>query len=75
MKATIDGVVRAPSRVAMTRGFPPSITAMQQFVVPEIDADRFAHRAFVPPLGSNGSYAGSTVTLTRAGRSSRSCSR
>src|SRR5262245_36734237 len=34
VKATIDGVVRAPSRLAMTRGFPPSITAMQQFVVP-----------------------------------------
>src|SRR6185436_18311612 len=34
VKATIDGVVRAPSRDAMTRGFPPSITAMQQFVVP-----------------------------------------
>src|SRR4030095_11779185 len=34
VKATIDGVVRAPSRDAITRGLPPSITAMQQLVVP-----------------------------------------
>src|SRR5260221_4808923 len=34
VNATMDGVVRAPSRDAMTRGFPPSITAMQQLVVP-----------------------------------------
>src|SRR5262245_4725952 len=34
VNATIDGVVRAPSRLAITRGLPPSITAMQQFVVP-----------------------------------------
>ena len=34
VNATIEGVVRAPSRDAITRGFPPSITAMQQLVVP-----------------------------------------
>src|SRR5882672_9225440 len=34
VNATMDGVVRAPSRDAITRGLPPSITAMQQLVVP-----------------------------------------
>src|SRR5262245_36821229 len=34
VNATIEGVVRAPSRLATTLGFPPSMTAMQQFVVP-----------------------------------------
>jgi hypothetical protein len=34
VNATIEGTVRAPSFVAMTRGLPPSITATQQFVVP-----------------------------------------
>jgi hypothetical protein len=34
MKATTDGVVRAPSALGMTRGSAPSITATQEFVVP-----------------------------------------
>jgi hypothetical protein len=34
VKPTIDGVVRLPSRFAMTRGLAPSTTAAQQFVVP-----------------------------------------
>src|SRR5512143_1199909 len=34
VNATIEGVVREPSRLAITRGLPPSITAMQQLVVP-----------------------------------------
>src|SRR5258708_26951565 len=34
VKPTIDGVVRLPSRLAMTRGLAPSTTATQQFVVP-----------------------------------------
>src|SRR5580700_10260823 len=32
--ATIEGVVRAPSEFSMTTGSPPSITAMQELVVP-----------------------------------------
>src|SRR5262245_6199025 len=34
VKATMDGVVRLPSREATTWGDPPSITATQEFVVP-----------------------------------------
>jgi hypothetical protein len=33
-KATTDGVVRAPSELAMTVGSPPSRTATTEFVVP-----------------------------------------
>src|ERR1700730_5350791 len=33
-KATIEGVVRAPSEFSITTGSPPSITAMQELVVP-----------------------------------------
>jgi hypothetical protein len=34
MKATIDGVVRAPSEFSITTGYPLSIAAIQQLVVP-----------------------------------------
>src|SRR6185312_1139838 len=34
VNATTDGVVRAPSALGMTTGSPPSITAMQELVVP-----------------------------------------
>src|SRR6187401_1726527 len=34
VKATTDGVVRAPSLFSMTLGFPPSMTATQLLVVP-----------------------------------------
>src|SRR5215467_4966102 len=34
VKATIDGVVRPPSSLAMTLGSPPSMTATQELVVP-----------------------------------------
>jgi hypothetical protein len=34
VKATTDGVVRAPSWLTMTAGSPPSITATTEFVVP-----------------------------------------
>jgi len=34
VKATTDGVVRAPSAFGMTTGSPPSMTAMTEFVVP-----------------------------------------
>src|SRR5690606_38120112 len=33
-KATMDGVVRAPSEFSRTTGSPPSMTAMQELVVP-----------------------------------------
>src|SRR6266478_1464919 len=35
VNATIDGVVRAPSLFSKTTGSPPSITAMQELVVPK----------------------------------------
>jgi hypothetical protein len=34
VKATIDGVVFIPSALTMTLGWPPSITATHEFVVP-----------------------------------------
>ena len=34
VKATIDGVVRAPSAFSITFAWPPSITATHEFVVP-----------------------------------------
>ncbi len=34
VKATIDGVVRAPSAFSITFGFLPSMTATHEFVVP-----------------------------------------
>jgi hypothetical protein len=35
VNATIDGVVRPPSAFGTTTGSPPSITDMQEFVVPK----------------------------------------
>ena len=35
VKATTEGVVRAPSALAMTTGSPPSMTATQELVVPK----------------------------------------
>jgi hypothetical protein len=35
MKATTEGVVRAPSLLAITTGSFPSMTATQEFVVPK----------------------------------------
>src|ERR1700722_8726496 len=34
VKATTDGVVRPPSALGITTGSPPSMTAMQELVVP-----------------------------------------
>ena len=34
VKATTEGVVRAPSEFSRTTGSPPSMTAMQELVVP-----------------------------------------
>src|SRR5688572_26403063 len=35
VNATMDGVVRAPSALGMTTGSPPSMTAIQELVVPK----------------------------------------
>ena len=35
VKATTDGVVRLPSEFSSTIGSPPSMAAMQEFVVPK----------------------------------------
>jgi hypothetical protein len=35
LKATMDGVVRAPSEFSRTTGSPPSMNAMQELVVPK----------------------------------------
>jgi hypothetical protein len=35
VKATTDGVTRRPSEFSSTVGSPPSMTAMQEFVVPK----------------------------------------
>src|SRR5262249_21560496 len=35
VKATTDGVTRRPSEFSSTTGSPPSMTAMQEFVVPK----------------------------------------
>ena len=42
VKATTDGVVRLPSEFSSTTGSPPSMTAMQEFVVPKSMPSTFA---------------------------------
>jgi hypothetical protein len=42
VKATTDGVVRFPSEFSSTKGSPPSMTAMQEFVVPKSMPSIFA---------------------------------
>jgi hypothetical protein len=42
VNATIDGVVRPPSAFGTTVGWPPSMTAMQEFVVPKSMPSTFA---------------------------------
>src|ERR1041385_2077298 len=42
LNATTDGVVRAPSEFSKTTGSPPSITAMQELVVPKSIPKTFA---------------------------------
>jgi hypothetical protein len=44
VKATIEGVVRAPSLFSKTTGSPPSITDMQELVVPKSMPKTFAIR-------------------------------
>ncbi len=47
--ATMEGVVRAPSEFSSTAGSPPSITAMQEFVVPRSIPNIFAIK-FIKPF-------------------------
>jgi hypothetical protein len=42
VNATTDGVVRFPSEFSKTNGSPPSMTAMQEFVVPKSMPKTFA---------------------------------
>ena len=49
-KATTDGVVRAPSALAMTVGSPPSRTATTRVRRAEVDADRSCHGVLPPVL-------------------------
>jgi hypothetical protein len=42
VNATTEGVVRLPSEFSKTSGSPPSITAMQEFVVPKSIPSTFA---------------------------------
>jgi len=42
VKATTEGVVRLPSEFSRTTGSPPSIAAMQEFVVPKSMPKTFA---------------------------------
>jgi len=51
VKATTEGVVRAPSLFSMTFGLPPSITATQLLVVPRSMPITFAIFPLVPCLG------------------------
>src|SRR5258706_4336313 len=46
VKATMDGVVRAPSRFGTTWGEPTSMTAAQEFVVPRSIPRTFDTRTF-----------------------------
>src|SRR5438105_15789346 len=50
VKATTEGVVRAPSEFSKTTGSPPSITAMQELVVPKSIPKTLAINKF--PVGS-----------------------
>src|SRR5207244_11619732 len=59
VKATIDGVVRAPSAFSMTLGVAPSMTATQELVVPRsipitlaIEVLLTADEAFRPSYGA-----------------------
>ena len=44
VKATTEGVTRLPSEFSSTSGSPPSMTAMQEFVVPKSIPNYFCHK-------------------------------
>src|SRR5436190_1762362 len=66
VNATTDGVSRLPSWFGMTVGFPPSITATTEFVVPRSMPITFAMFAALPfsPLSSVG-FAGAIPSWGR----------
>jgi hypothetical protein len=51
VKATTEGVVLLPSLFTITVGFPPSMTATTEFVVPRSIPIAFAIKT--PPLAEN----------------------
>src|SRR6516164_11562880 len=50
VNATTDGVVRAPSEFSKTTGSPPSITAIQELVVPKSIPKTLAIKLIFPLL-------------------------
>src|SRR6478735_2023268 len=57
-KATMDGVVRAPSALAMTVGSPPSRTETTELVVPRsIPTARDMQSSYCFPAGNGGTSA------------------
>ena len=48
-KPTTEGVVRAPSALAMTLGSPPSMIAMQELVVPKSMPSTLSVAIFTTP--------------------------
>src|SRR5271166_676485 len=50
VKATTDGVVRLPSEFSRTSGSPPSMTAMQELVVPKSMPNTLAIKSFLVNL-------------------------
>src|SRR5437763_11562610 len=69
VNATTDGVVRAPSAFSMTRGSPPSSTAMHELVVPRSMPIVFAIW-LLPPVGKNLSLCIATLDANAQGLSS-----
>ena len=64
VKATTEGVVRAPSVFSKTTGSPPSITAMQELVVPKSMPKTLAiiEKSFlIPSSPTNGARRGETA--------------
>jgi hypothetical protein len=57
VKATTEGVVRLPSEFSNTTGSPPSITAMQELVVPRSIPITLAIKIHLPHSNDNASHA------------------
>src|ERR1700734_3577828 len=71
VKPTTDGVVLAPSALAITTGSPPSIMDIQELVVPK----SIPKTLFVAILNSPHLFYEFLAILTIAGRKTRSYSR
>src|SRR6478752_6286796 len=61
VKATIEGVVRAPSAFSMTLGAAPSITATQELVVPRSIPITFAIKILLMADGTFGPSHGAAA--------------